>query len=163
MQGTVTFKSWPMITLWFNNSETGKRIEKYIVFDDHEVEVASGENQRQVVESALRFAEKENRGAVQIVDGGHKQTSCQGFLYNSQGGYLHSVIRNLRIHAGTLRGPNHEAAREAANALESLATAARHVVKSVDNWKQVQPCNSQVQQDVESLRAILDASRAAEG
>lgn len=61
-----------MITLWFNNSETGKRIEKYIVFDDHEVEVASGDNQRQVVESALRFAAKENRGAVQIVDGGCK-------------------------------------------------------------------------------------------
>ena len=163
MQGTVTFKSWPMITLWFNNSETGKRIEKYIVFDDYEVEVASGENQRQVVESALRFAAKENRGAVQIVDGGHKQTSCQGFLYNSQGGYLHSVIRNLRVHAGTLRGPNHEAAREAAKALERLTSAARHVVKSVDNWKRVQPCNSQVQQDVESLRAILDASQAAEG
>lgn len=38
---------------------------------------------------------------------------------------------------------------------ERLNAAASNLVKSIDNWHNVQPVNPQVQQDVELLRELL--------
>ena len=43
----------------------------------------------------------------------------------------------------------------AVNYTENLREAAANLVKSIDNWKNVQPVNAQVQQDVELLRKLL--------
>lgn len=44
-------------------------------------------------------------------------------------------------------------AKKVARFLEALVTTSRHVVQSIDNWKNIQP---QVQQDVELLRLLIE-------
>ena len=39
-----------------------------------------------------------------------------------------------------------------------LVEKARNLIRSMDNWKNVQPANPQVQQDAEALRTELEAN-----
>jgi hypothetical protein len=79
---------------------------------------------------------------------------------NVDGASIQSIVRRLRLHAGTLHGPNHDASRDAAKALESLASVASYVVRSADNWKNVHPVHPQIQQDIELLRDALGENKS---
>ena len=58
-------KTWNLTRHWFVNGK--RRLTIWIVTDEKGVQVCSNEDQRAAVESALRIAAKENRGAVQVV------------------------------------------------------------------------------------------------
>jgi hypothetical protein len=148
-------QTWQLVNLYFFNSSTGNRVDRWLVFDEKDVEICSKDTQREAVLNGLMCAKL--RGvAVQIVG---DKPSCQEILDNSD---HHSIVTNLRKHAGKLHGPQHDTARAAAKAIERFASAANNVVRSVDNWKKVQPVNSQIQQDVDVLRSVLVAAPMTE-
>jgi hypothetical protein len=143
-------QTWRLVRLYFVNPLTGNKLNKWMVFDRQDREVCSRDTRREAVLAGLMRA-KLDGVAVEIVGDTDEPIAKN---------YLTEIASRLRKFAGTLRGPDHDAAREAAVTIETLATAATHVVKSIDNWEKVQPLNPQIKQDVDVLRSFLQASAA---
>lgn len=152
-------QTWRLVRLYFVNPLTGNKINKWMVFDRQDKEVCSRDTQREAVLAGLMQAKLDGT-AVQIVGDSDEPTVKDSFTVQN-GGYYDSIVSSLRTHAGSLRGPNHDVAREAANAIESLVGTASLVVKSADNWRNVQPVNPQIKQDIDLLRAVLGITVAS--